>query len=378
MSLLSVYRGMCMKRRSGFTLVELLVVIAIIGVLVALLLPAVQAAREAARRMQCGNNVKQLALGLQNYHDTFGVLPYGARVRTSGTSASYGSSWLVATLPFCEQRPLADKISAGEAAGDYVATGSTAPRAQAHNAKIKYMLCPSSPLPETETLGSFTLVTPSYVGIAGGMGDNSTAGQAVARETARFATGPYGGSGGAGSVTDPWRGFAGNGMLPMNETLSFAACTDGTANTIIVSEVADYYYSNTGTRNNPAMSKGYGWIVGTNLGANTTVANAPPYPVGSTAPNVTAISDGTRVFNLVSVAHPVGINNRQGANDNHPDWGQQGIGDRGLNNPLLSAHPAGAMAGFLDGHVQMLTKQTASYILHRLAIRDDGGTVAVD
>ncbi|MCY2993702.1 MAG: DUF1559 domain-containing protein [Planctomycetota bacterium] len=92
--------------RTGFTLVELLVVIAIIGILVALLLPAIQAAREAARRSQCGNNLKQLAIATQNYHDTFKCLPCGAMSAYNGGTDMGGLVWLRATLPFIEQRTL--------------------------------------------------------------------------------------------------------------------------------------------------------------------------------------------------------------------------------------------------------------------------------
>ncbi len=103
------------KARSAFTLVELLVVIAIIGVLVALLLPAVQAAREAARRTQCTNNLKQIALAAQNFHDTFGRLPPGYCGTASNTGPSYANvQWLgtlAFILPYVEQQPLFDMIS---------------------------------------------------------------------------------------------------------------------------------------------------------------------------------------------------------------------------------------------------------------------------
>jgi prepilin-type N-terminal cleavage/methylation domain-containing protein/prepilin-type processing-associated H-X9-DG protein len=111
------------KVKTGFTLVELLVVIAIIGVLVGLLLPAVQAAREAARRMSCSNNFKQLGLAQHNYHSAFGVLPRhgtGTKVINNNTTGWWNdrnteNSWrlsaLVGLLPYMEQQALWEQVS---------------------------------------------------------------------------------------------------------------------------------------------------------------------------------------------------------------------------------------------------------------------------
>jgi len=94
--------------------VELLVVIAIIGVLVAMLLPAVQAAREAARRSSCANNLKQMGIGLHNYHDTYQSLPIGLLGGGPGqptpSSADDGFAWGCAILPFVEQQPLYERV----------------------------------------------------------------------------------------------------------------------------------------------------------------------------------------------------------------------------------------------------------------------------
>jgi len=109
--------------RRGFTLVELLVVIAIIGILVAILLPAVQAARAAARRMQCTNNQKQIGLALHNYHSAHSVFPPGQMNRFTGSAPPPPTEWglricwMPLVLPFVEESELAERFQAHIEAG---------------------------------------------------------------------------------------------------------------------------------------------------------------------------------------------------------------------------------------------------------------------
>src|SRR5215216_5717465 len=124
------------RERPGFTLVELLVVIAIIGVLVALLLPAVQAAREAARRMQCSNHLKQLSLALHNYESTHLTLP------PAGIDSNQ-MSWVVLTLPFIEQGNLYSQFNFN--AGGWNAFNRIT---LVKRVKIPALLCPSLATPK--------------------------------------------------------------------------------------------------------------------------------------------------------------------------------------------------------------------------------------
>lgn len=208
----------------GFTLVELLVVITIIGVLIALLLPAVQAAREAARRMSCSNNLKQIGLGLHMYHETFEMLPAGWRGYhpTSGEPNWFGYpgwAWGASILPYMEQTAIHDSLIRFD-------LPVTAPENDlARVAKISIFRCPSDNSEDTFMLtdggppvGSVSfpveLATGNYIGVFG-------------TNDFHLICNP--------GATD-YNGCVGNGTFTLNKQYRFADIRDGLSNTFVVGE----------------------------------------------------------------------------------------------------------------------------------------------
>ncbi|HYM99856.1 MAG TPA: DUF1559 domain-containing protein, partial [Aestuariivirgaceae bacterium] len=197
--------------RPAFTLVELLVVIAIIGVLVAMLLPAVQAAREAARRSSCSNNLKQIGLALHNYHDTFKALPRAVTWGGGPTTPQlpYHHTWITNILPFIEQKPLYDSINHNAPAWG-----------QPHvSLQINNLICPSD--------GEFTAAQAHNLAIT-----NYAASEGYHwwPEAIIGAWPPWDALG----FTNPYGDY--NGLFAVNKNRTFANFKDGTSQTIMVGE----------------------------------------------------------------------------------------------------------------------------------------------
>jgi prepilin-type N-terminal cleavage/methylation domain-containing protein/prepilin-type processing-associated H-X9-DG protein len=209
------------RRPAGFTLVELLVVIAIIGVLVALLLPAIQAAREAARRSSCGNNLKQLGLALQNYHDARKTFPYSAVVSTANVVASnLGPTWVVAILPFIEG---GNVITLYNKQAFWMDAGSNM---SFRASNLPFMICPSDAFANQPYNGAL-LSSGASTWARGCYGANGVVDLIAALQSPMF-----------GPTSACWTNLSqGRGVMQMNVACSMKQIVDGTAKTIAVSHI---------------------------------------------------------------------------------------------------------------------------------------------
>lgn len=322
------------RLRSGFTLVELLVVIAIIGVLVALLLPAVQAAREAARRMSCGNNIKQIVLASHNYMDTMQCMPPAVCLSASG-----GGAWSAQAriLPYLEQANLQNII---DFRYNYSDLANAPQHAQVTKLKIPVYICPSE-IKAIPRVGASQTHFPISYGI----------------------------NYGTWLVHDAASGSTGNGAFVVNARLSEGGFTDGLSNTLAIAEVKAYQpklqnSSNPGMMGapipaTPAAVVAYGgtfgttghteWVDGkvheTGITTTFTPNTRAEYNNGGVSTDVDFISKGESLANTVPTFAAV---------------------------TSRSYHPAVVVTGLMDGSVRTVSNSVSLVIWRAVGSRDGG------
>jgi prepilin-type N-terminal cleavage/methylation domain-containing protein/prepilin-type processing-associated H-X9-DG protein len=234
-SIRTIQRGICPKTSAGgFTLLELLVVVTILGILVALLLPAVQAAREAARRMQCQNNLRQLGLALLGYESQWTVFPPsscwapGVEPNDAGQLGNLRANWGIVVLPFLEQQALYGQFDLSRPIPDSA-------NAAARAAPLAVMLCPSDAYNRRPFLGSQSSQTAA-------LGDNWARGNYAANAALGFMwhTADPGASPWywAALPTSPgWNNPNLRGIMGANVSIGLTQVTDGASNTVLLSEI---------------------------------------------------------------------------------------------------------------------------------------------
>ena len=325
------------RRHKGFTLVELLVVIAIIGILIGMLLPAVQSVREAARRIECGNKLRQMGVACHNYESSFMKFPPGgtnlAAPFGSGAVSPGGYSWMGAIFPFIELGTIWD-----QAGFDRVPYNDDLMISTLANELVPAFKCPSSPL---ETF-SRNMVIPGmisdYIAISGHVGQ-------------------LGGVDGPTSSQSPFSNSRGiiaqNGVFYNNSETTMADIKDGTTNTMLVSEVSDFIYIG------PNEPRGYR----PGGRGEATNENGPGFHGGwqtNTSPD--------NLYNCTTLRYIV----NPGRAFTFSTGSQDGVHFRGYNTPLRSSHPGGLQVLLGDASLQFVNENISLTTLARLANVCDG------
>lgn len=341
---------MLRRNRGGFTLVELLVVIAIIGILVALLLPAVQAAREAGRRMSCSNNLKQLALAQHEYHDVYKTFP----PKSVGPIQCFDLSWVVHTLPFIEQTAVRDKMMSELTAlapySMWIDDALFGDLRTGDPIEIPSLLCPSGPratkqVPIFNRLSlpnQFPFGRLSYKACTGSNADSELRGV-------------------SGQITPN------NGMYTTLLGTRFRDCLDGTTNVFLLGEVAMGGSQPTKYIGNVAVFSPIA------LGSNDPCTAGGGYdPTTKTLLGTMTIQPGTWWHG--------GINVLATFQTVYPPNGPSCFGNLTNQNiggviPASSFHPGGALHALTDASVRFVPETVDQTTYMYLGDKDDGNPV---
>ncbi len=337
------------ERRKGFTLVELLVVIAIIGILIALLLPAVQAAREAARRSQCSNNLKQIGLALHNYHDSYKTFPFSWMVYLPSGGLGMDTNaqvWGTRILPYLEQSALYDQYdSRYPSFNEFAAIPAVAQNLTVIQTPISAFVCPSTPGSADSRIYDADL-NPAYpVTWRCAPSDYS----AITGVLGAFATAAYTGWTGSGSRSgvlqfnghDPNTGSVELGKSRIGDI------KDGTANTAVIGERVggDTIYMKGGQ-----ISPMSGTLGPANGGGWGDIMNGEMWYGGSLHDGSNLPTDGTCAINCT----------------NYRSAG------------FYSFHPGGAQFCLADGSVRFVSETIDAFTLAALTTRSRGEIAPLD
>lgn len=337
------FRQLANTRRPGFTLVELLVVIAIIGVLIALLLPAVQAARESARRMQCTNNLKQMGLAHLNYESARGHFPDGMTLDFQNecnpvpSEGCRGWTHIHHTLSYYEQGAVEQQFDFNFEGGwlYFFRSLSAAEKANIENARISALLCPS--LAKWDESYGFGY-RKDYFGSFGGRG-HSQAGGSSRFGTTDPRTTPL--IGRRGKVAD-------DGVLYVNSRTKFSEIEDGSSNTFLAGE--SYH-------GNRSSAPDYGCTGG-----------QPPWHIGGSGKDEAAdVIYGRALRGTFQPINHEMVNRAAGVCLNS---------DEENEIPFGSQHPGGCSMVYADGHVEFIQEDIDFDTYQAISTRAGGDDVA--
>jgi len=387
------------RNRSGFTLIELLVVIAIIAVLISLLLPAVQSAREAARRAQCVNNEKQILLGLHNFESANGTFPKGVNepyltglTAYTGSDAlgsdmtePFGPNWAVMILPYLEQQALynaSNVIAYPGWPGPYNDPSNpkeTTPNANLYNmdwanqtlrsTRMNVFVCPTDPNngPDKFFFTASDLASfPQYAPMD----------QRTNTPLTNWARGNYGAVQGAtdpdhslnnddGLVWQPYPGMPKTGMMGLNFGSKIADVTDGLSNTAAIGELRAGLNS-IDIRGTWAIGLGMASLCGHAKPYNPTPNNLNGFP----PPNCNDGGDEMQAGPALALSFPNAAQMGMGFNC--------GGGMYNSGGQCRSMHPGGVNMGFADGSVHFIKNSISQRVWYALLVKRDATILSAD